>query len=243
MAYVLIVGAKSDMAKSIAKEYASHGYDLYLASRKSEALDVFAKDLSVSAKVVIKCIEWDAVQYDDHKDFYKGLPEKPVGVISAVGYLGDQEKAQDDFVEAQMIMSANYIGLVSLFNIIANDFENRRGGFIIGIGSVAGDRGRKKNYIYGSAKAALSTYLSGLRNRLYSSGVYVLTVKPGFVETKMTRGMNLPKILTDQPENVAQCIYKAQQKGKDVIYVKGVWKYIMQMIALIPEKIFKTMDV
>ncbi len=145
-------------------------------------------------------------------------------MISAIGYLGEQEKAQSDFKEAQQIMDTNYTGVVSLFNIIANDFEDRRSGFMVGISSVAGDRGRKSNYIYGSAKAALTAYLSGLRNRLYDAQVHVMTVKPGFVATKMTEGMDLPEKLTAQPEEVAEDIYKAQQKGKNVLYTKWMWR-------------------
>ena len=127
-------------------------------------------------------------------------------------------------------------------NIIANDFEKRRSGFIVGISSVAGDRGRKSNYIYGSAKAGFSAYLSGLRNRLHSVHVQVLTVKPGFVRTKMTEGMDLPERLTAQPEEVAKDIFKAQQRGRDVLYAKGMWRWIMLVIKTIPEWLFKRMD-
>ena len=168
--------------------------------------------------------------------------EKLLGVISAVGYLGDQARAQSDFDEARTIMDTNYTGVVSLFNIIANDFEHRRSGFMIGISSVAGDRGRKSNYFYGSAKAALTAYLSGLRNRLHDAQVHVLTVKPGFVATKMTEGMDLPEKLTAQPEEVAKDIYKAQQKNKNVLYTKWIWRWVMLVIRTIPEWKFKGMD-
>ena len=139
-------------------------------------------------------------------------------------------------------MDTNYTGVVSLFNIIANDFEDRRSGFMVGISSVAGDRGRKNNYIYGSAKAALTAYLSGLRNRLYDAQVHVMTVKPGFVATKMTEGMDLPEKLTAQPEEVAEDIYKAQQKNKNVLYTKWMWRWVMMMIKMIPEWKFKGMS-
>jgi len=140
-------------------------------------------------------------------------------------------------------MDTNYTGVVSLFNIIANDFEKRKSGFIVGISSVAGDRGRKSNYIYGSAKAAFTAYLSGLRNRLYDAQVHVLTVKPGFVSTKMTEGMDLPEKLTAQPEEVAEDIYKAQQKGKNVLYTKWIWRWMMLIIRSIPEFQFKKMSI
>jgi len=203
MSYILIIGAKSDIAKATAREYAKHGYNLYLAARNSDELKEFADDVTVRTQRMVKLVELDILNYKSHQSFYDQFEEKPLGVISAIGYLGEQEKAQSDFEEAQQIMDANYTGVVSLFNIIADDFEKRKSGFMVGISSVAGDRGRKSNYIYGSAKAALTTYLSGLRNRLYDAQVHVLTVKPGFVATKMTEGMDLPEKLTAQPEEVA----------------------------------------
>lgn len=243
MSYVLIIGAKSDIAKATAREYAKHGYDLYLAARDVNELKAFANDISIRTQQNIKLLELDILDYKSHQTFYDELEEKPFGVISAVGYLGDQEKAQSDFNEAKKIMDTNYTGVVSLFNIIADDFVERRNGFIVGISSVAGDRGRKSNYLYGSAKAALTAYLSGLRNRLYEAQVQVLTVKPGFVATKMTEDMDLPEKLTAQAEEVAEAIYTAQQKGKSVIYTKWIWKYIMLFIKMIPEWQFKRMSI
>lgn len=235
MSYVLIVGAKSDIAKATAREYAKHGYDLYLAARNVSELEIFANDIKIRFDRKVKCIELDILDYISHKSVYDGLEEKPLGVISAVGYLGELS-------ETQKIIDTNYTGVVHLINIIANDFEQRKSGFIVAISSVAGDRGRKSNYIYGSAKAALTTYLSGLRNKLYAANVHVLTVKPGFVATKMTEGMDLPDKLTAKPEDVAKDIYKAQQNGKNVLYTKWIWKWIMLIIKTIPEFQFKKMN-
>ncbi len=235
MSYVLIIGAKSDIAKATAREYAKHGYDLYLAARNVSELETFANDIKIRFERKIKCIEFDILDYISHKYFYDDLEEKPLGVISAVGYMGDLS-------ETQKIIDTNYTGVVHLINIIANDFEQRKSGFIVAISSVAGDRGRKSNYIYGSAKAALTAYLSGLRNRLYDANVHVLTVKPGFVATKMTEGMDLPKKLTAKPEDVAKDIYKAQENGTNVLYTKWIWKWIMLIIKTIPEFQFKKMN-
>ena len=243
MSYVLIIGAKSDIAKATAREYAKHGYDLYLAARNSSELEAFSRDIITRTQRTIQLVELDILDYKSHQAFYDQLEEKPLGVISAIGYLGEQEKAQSNFDEAQQIMDTNYTGVVSLFNIIANDFEKRRSGFMVGISSVAGDRGRKSNYIYGSAKAALTAYLSGLRNRLYDAQVQVLTVKPGFVATKMTEDMDLPEKLTAQPEEVAEDIYKAQQKGKSMLYTKWIWRWVMLIIRSIPEFQFKKMSI
>ena len=243
MSYVLILGAKSDIAKALAREYAKHGYDLYLAARNSRELEPLVQDIFTRTQRTVKLLELDVLAYDSHQAFYDQLEEKPLGVISAVGYLGNQKNAQSNFNEARKIIDTNFTGVVSLLNITADDFEKKRSGFIIGISSVAGDRGRKSNYLYGSAKSALTTYLSGLRNRLYYAQVHVLTVKPGFVETKMTEGMNLPEKLTAQPEEVAKDVYKAQQNRKNVIYTKWKWYWLMLIIKMIPEWKFKGMSI
>jgi len=243
MSFVLIIGAKSDIAKATACEYAKHGYDLYLAARNTTELADFSNDIHIRFNRKVTCIELDILAYDTHKQVYQALNPRPSGVISAVGYLGNQQQAEKDSSEAECIINTNYTGVVNMLNIIANDFEQRKDGFIVAISSVAGDRGRKSNYMYGSAKAALTTYLSGLRNRLHDAHVHVLTVKPGFVATKMTAGMDLPEKLTAQPANVAKEIYQAQQKGVNVLYTKWIWRWIMLMIQAIPEWKFKDMNI
>lgn len=243
MDYVLIVGAKSDTARALAREYARHGYGLYLAARNSSDLNDFVSDLNIRYEATVKCVELDILDYSSHASFYESLcdtpDEKLVGVITTVGYLGEQVTAQNHFDEARRIINTNFTGVVSLLNIIANDFESRCNGFIVSLSSVAGDRGRKSNYIYGSAKAGLTAYLSGLRNRLVDANVHVMTVKPGFMNTKMTEGMDLPGALTAQPDEVAKIIYKAQQNQCNVLYVKWMWRWIMLIIKNIPEFVFK----
>jgi hypothetical protein len=127
-------------------------------------------------------------------------------------------------------------------NIIANDFEQRRSGVIIGVSSVAGDRGRGSNYMYGSAKAGFTAYLSGLRNRLAKSNVHVITVKPGFVRTRMTEGLPLPGPVTAKPEQVARDVFKAYRGRRNEVYTLWMWRYIMLVIKLIPEAIFKRLN-
>ena len=243
MSYILIVGAKSDIAKAIAREYAKNGYDIYLAGRKIDELEEFATDLRVRSQRDVRLVELDILDFESHQSFYDELEPKPLGVVTAVGYLGDQDEAQEDITQTLQIINTNYTGVVTLLNTIANDFEARKSGFIVGISSVAGDRGRKSNYLYGSAKAGFSAYLSGLRNRLYESQVSVMSVKPGFVATKMTEGMDLPQRLTALPQEVAEDIFKAQQSGKDILYTKWIWRYIMLIITSIPEFIFKKMSI
>ena len=235
----MIIGAKSDIAKPLAKLYAADGYGLYLAARNSGELDAFANDLRIRSGTDVRCLELDLLDVDSHRAFIESLPEPPFGAIVVAGYLGDQASAQDDFAEARSIIDTNFTGAVSVLNLIANDLERRKAGFIVGISSVAGDRGRQSNYIYGSAKAAFSTYLSGLRNRLFAANVQVLTVKPGFMATRMTAGLDTPAALTAQPDDAARAIFKAQQKGRSVIYTKWVWRWIMCIIKSIPEGLFK----
>ncbi len=239
MSFVLIIGSNSDIGRAVARAYASEGYDLYLASRVAGDNQDFTKDIQVRFGRQAQCIELDILDYETHRRCYETLDPRPVGAITVVGYLGSQESAQADFSETRKIIDTNYIGIVSFLNIVANDFENRGSGFIVGITSVAGDRGRKSNYVYGSSKAALSAYLSGLRNRLSSANVQVLTVKPGFVNTKMTADMDLPGALTVQPDDVAKAIIKAHKRNRNVIYVHWIWRWIMLAIKSIPEFVFK----
>jgi short-subunit dehydrogenase len=243
MSYVLIVGAKSDIAKETARVYAKNGYDLYLAARKVDELEEFAEDLRVRGNKDVQLKELDITAFDTHQQFYDMLDIKLLGVVIVSGYMTEQHIAEKNWDESLNTINVNYTGAVSLLNIIANDMQERRNGFIVGVSSVAGDRGRKANYIYGSAKAAFSTYLSGLRNRLYESSVHVLTVKPGFVATKMTEHLDLPEKLTAQPSEVALDIFHAQQKGKSILYTKWVWRYVMFIIRNIPEFMFKKMSI
>jgi len=243
MSYVLIIGAKSDIAKEIARVYAKNGYNLYLAARDSSELEDLKTDIEVRSGVEVELKEFDITAYETHQSFYDTLDEKPLGVVVVSGYMVEQKLAQKDWVESLQTINVNYTGAVSILNIIANDFEKERRGFIVGVSSVAGDRGRAANYIYGSAKAAFTAYLGGLRNRLYKSGVSVLTVKPGFVNTKMTENLDLPEKLTAEPLDVAEDIYSAQQKGKNVLYTKSIWFLVMFIIKHIPEFIFKKMSI
>ncbi len=240
---VLILGANSEIALALAHLFARKDKaDLFLASRGIDELGKNCKDIAIRYQVRAEPLFFDALDYSGHHDFYQNLPAEPDVVVLAFGYLGSQKKGQVDFVEAKKIVESNYLGAVSILEIIAADFEKRKTGKIIILSSVAGDRGRKKNYLYGSAKAGLTTYASGLRNGLFASNVKVLTVLPGFVKTKMTYGMDLPEKLLAEPEQVARDIYKSVAK-KDVIYTKKIWRLIMAVIRAIPEFQFKKTDI
>jgi len=240
--YILVLGATSDIALAVAHEYARHGYHLYLAAREPEKLEADITDLRVRYRTEVRSVLFDVLDFPSHEKFYKNLSPPPSGVVCAIGYLGSQVLGKNDFIEVQRTIDTNFTGCVSILNIVANDFEERTRGFIVAISSAAGDRGRKTNYHYGSAKSGLSAYLSGLRNRLHNAGVKVLTVKPGFVNTRMTAGMKLSPLLTAEPQEVARDIFTAQQKGRDVIYTKWFWRLIMFLIIHVPEKFFKRLS-
>ena len=182
---------------------------------------------------------FDAAAFNTHTAFYNQLTPKPDVTICVFGYLGENEKAMNEWLETETIIQTNYTGAVSFLNIVAADYMIAKAGTIVGISSVAGIRGRQSNYIYGSAKAGFTAYLSGLRNRLFKEGVHVVTVLPGFVYTRMTEELNLPKILTANPAEVGDAVYNAVIKKKNVIYVRWFWKWIMLIIRLIPEPVFK----
>jgi decaprenylphospho-beta-D-erythro-pentofuranosid-2-ulose 2-reductase len=241
MAFVLFLGAGSDIAMALEREYARAGFDLYLAGRNGEEMGRLAPDLEVRFRVRAVPLVFDVMDTASHEAFYRRLEPKPIGVVCAVGYLGDQGKGQEDFAEARKIIETNFVGCVSILEVVAGDMEKRREGFIVGISSVAGDRGRAANYLYGSAKAGFTAFQSGLRGRLHPSGVQVLTVKPGFVRTKMTEHMDLPGLLTAEPEEVARTIWRAQRAGKRSIYTKGLWRIIMAGIRHLPENLFLKM--
>jgi short-subunit dehydrogenase len=227
------------MAVAIARRYAAEKYAIQLAARKPEQLYALQQDLQIRAGITVTTHTFDALDFDSHPAFYQQLPVKPDVVICVFGYLGDQQMAQSNWQEASRILHTNYTGAVSILNVVAEDMAARQSGVIIGISSVAGDRGRMSNYLYGSAKAGFTAYLSGLRNRLFHTGVHVMSVQPGFVNTRMTENLTLPPLLTAQPEEVAKDIFKAAAAKKNVIYTKWFWRYIMFIIRNIPEFIFK----
>ena len=239
---VLILGATSDMARAIARRYGQAGARLCLAARSIEDLAADAQDLRLRYGVEVSLAAFDVLATSDHGRMLDGLGELPDTVVCAVGLLGDQAASASDFAVADTVLRTNFNGPASILGEVANRMERRGSGTIIGISSVAGDRGRASNYLYGSAKAGFTAFLSGLRNRLSKKGVRVVTVKPGFCRTRMTAGMDLPARLTAEPSQVAEAIFQAQAKGRDVIYVLPIWRLIMLIIRHIPEFVFKRLS-
>jgi decaprenylphospho-beta-D-erythro-pentofuranosid-2-ulose 2-reductase len=239
---LLVLGANSLIAQAAAAGFAEAGHEIILAGRNLEEMQKLAGDFNIRYNIKCSGEKFDGLDYNSHKKFLEDVLAKIPDlnyVLIAFGYLGTQEKAQADFNEAHKIIDTNYTGVVSITELIASEFESRKKGTIAIISSVAGDRGRQSNYMYGSAKAGLTAYTSGLRSRLFKSGVNVVTVKPGFVNTPMTYGMPLPKPLVASPQKVGRDIYKAMNKGKSIVYTPFYWKWIMAIVKSIPEFIFK----
>lgn len=234
---ILIIGAKSDIAVAVAKKFASEGYNIQLAARNSSELDAMVSDLKIRYKISISTHELDILKYETFSSFIDKLNILPNIALCAVGILGNQKDDEKNFLDSSLVMRTNYEGPSLFLGEIANHFERRGSGSIIGISSVAGDRGRGSNYIYGSAKSGFSVFLSGLRNRLNDKNINVLTVLPGFVKTKMTKGINLPPVITISPKLLANLIFKHCNKSK-LIY-PFPWEIIMIIIKNIPERIFK----
>jgi len=239
MPSLLFLGATSDIAIETARIFGEKHFDIYMAGRDIEYLNKLKKDFEIRYNISANIIHFDALNFTEHRHFIDSLIPFPDVTICAFGYLGDQQRAQLDWSEAKLILETNFSGAVSILNEVANLYERQKRGTIVGITSVAGDRGRQSNYLYGSAKAGFSTYLSGLRQRLYPSGVNVISIKPGFVRTKMTEHLELPRFLTADPKQVAKKIEAGISKQANIIYVKAIWRYVMLIIKLIPENIFK----
>ena len=241
MPTVLILGATSDMASAIAAKFASNKYDIQLAARNVSQLTAIQSDLQIRYHVSCSLHAFDALSFETHASFFDQLSVRPDVTVCVFGLLGENEAARKDWSQAASIIHTNFTGAVSILNVVSNYYQSVQKGVIAGISSVAGERGRQSNYIYGSAKAGFTAYLSGLRNRLQKEHVHVLTVLPGFVYTKMTENLKLPRPLTAEPKEVADAVYKGIVNRQNVVYVRWMWRWIMLIIKLIPEPIFKKM--
>lgn len=240
-AAVLILGGRSDIGLAIAHRLAAQGHPILLAARAPDRLAADAADLMLRYGVAVDLLPWDALDAGATEAMIAALDPLPGIAVCAVGVLGDQSVAQTDGVEAARVMRTNFEAPALAMGWLANRFEARGSGVLVGISSVAGERGRADNYVYGAAKAGFTAFLSGLRNRLARRGVRVVTVLPGFVQTRMVEGRALPPRLTATPQEVALAVDRAIARGRNVVYVKPVWRVIMAVIRLIPEPLFKRM--
>lgn len=238
---IVIVGATSAIAREAARALARRNASLFLVARDANKLEAVAADLRVLGAKAVHTATADLASTTGHEQWWpKALAAlgEPDAVLIAHGTLGDAERARHDAAHTTEILTTNFLSTAAMLAPISTWFEQRRSGVIAVIGSVAGDRGRQSNYVYGASKGGLDIFLQGLRNRLFHSGVDVVTIKPGFVDTPMTA--HLPKTpLYASPEAVAGGIVSAMENGRDIVYLPFFWRWILLIIRLIPEFVFK----
>lgn len=241
MKKILIIGATSVIAESTARIWAQRGDELFLVARNEERLNLVSKDLKVRGSSRVHSYCMDANNFDQHSS----MLDKAFGVLGAIdvvlishGTLSNHKECEHSVDLTMQEIKTNALSAIALLTHLANRFEAQRGGAVAVISSVAGDRGRASNYVYGSAKAMVTAFASGLRQRLHKSNVAVVTIKPGFVDTPMTASFK-KGLLWAKPATVAAAIVQAIDKRKDEVYVPVFWWAVMSAIQIIPEVVFK----
>ena len=241
---VVVFGATSGIAQAICRLLSERRCRFFLVARDAAKLASVAADLEVRGAVVAGVRQADLADTGAHAELVAAAWQQLGSVDAAIiahGILGDQKEAERSWDEAAAILNINFISVASLVTHLANAFEKQGSGRIVAIGSVAGDRGRKTNYVYGSAKAAVATFLQGVRHRLAPKGIGVLLVKPGFVDTPMTA--HLPRSpLFASADKVARGIVSAMDGGRSTVYVPFFWRPIMLIVRLLPERIFNRLN-
>jgi decaprenylphospho-beta-D-erythro-pentofuranosid-2-ulose 2-reductase len=242
MKKILIVGATSAIATACARLWAAEKAEFFLAARDPQKLRQTADDLKVRGAAAVHSCEIDLNRFDAQpamlESCFVNLGRVDI-VLVCYGTLPDQQRCEQDSAYARQEFSNNGSSTINLLGLLAGRMEQQRAGVIAVVSSVAGERGRRSNYLYGSAKAAVTAFCAGVRLRLLKSGVNMLTVKPGFVDTPMTAHLALPQLLTASPEAVAKDIKKAIEKRKGVVYTPWYWAFIMFIIRCLPELLFR----
>ena len=243
MKRILIIGATSAMAKACARLWAAQGHRLHLVGRQTDLLLALTADLQVRGAAAVTHAVLDANDMDRHDAVLDAAVASLGGldtVLIAHGTLSDQPACERDVALTMRELQTNGLSVIALATLLANRLEAQGSGTLAVIGSVAGDRGRQSNYVYGTAKGMVAIFLQGLRQRLHKSGVRVVTIKPGFVDTPMTQAFKKGPLWA-APETVARRIVAATDRGADVVYVPGFWRLIMALIKAVPEGLFKTL--
>ena len=244
MQTIVIFGGTSTIAQATARIWANRKDSFILVDRDEAKLKIVAEDLQTRGATKVTTLTANLTATDQHHHLWQQIKSagKPDTVLIAYGSLGNQSADEKDVAKLQVELAINFTSVASLLTIIAADFEQNQAGTIAVISSVAGDRGRKSNYIYGSAKGALTIFLGGLRNRLAPQGVSVITIKPGFVDTPMTAHLK-KGLLWAQPQTIAKGIVKAIDHKTPIVYLPWFWRYIMLIIRAIPERIFQNTSI
>jgi len=238
------LGATSSIAIATMRQLARPDTRFMLVARNRDRLTAVAQDLHTRGALEVDTWVMDLDDTAAHEEMLASAAERLQRIdlaLIAHGVLGDQQAAEVDFEAAAAVLHTNFISAVSLLTWLGNYFQAQRGGTLAVVSSVAGDRGRKSNYVYGASKAALNVFLEGLRNRIDRDGVQVLTIKPGFVATPMTAHV-AKNALFASPQQVARGICKAIEQRRDVAYVPWFWAVIMLLVRSIPSRFFKKMN-
>jgi decaprenylphospho-beta-D-erythro-pentofuranosid-2-ulose 2-reductase len=241
---ILVLGATSGIAEATCRLWAQRGESLFLVARNEANLAAVAADLRMRGASYVDTAVADLDQTATHPELLAHAINSLAGldiVFLAVGTLGDQKQAEQSFANASQILHTNYTAPVSLLTWLANYCAQRHHGTLAVLSSVAGERGRKSNYVYGSSKAGLTAFVDGLRNRIDREGIRVMTIKPGPVKTTMTQGMKGREKFANV-NAVAATLVKKIDRGQDVVYVPGIWRIIMLVIRTIPERVFKKLN-
>jgi len=246
MSNILIIGAGSAIARAVARSYADQGNNLFLVARNGEQLGAIADDLKVRGAQEVGQLVLDCNAFDQHEQMLKQAIESIGNLDIALichGSLPDQTRCEADFNLAHQEINTNGLSVLSLVTHIANHMSAQQRGTIAVITSVAGDRGRASNFVYGAAKSLVSTYLQGLRGRLLPHNVHVVDIKPGFVDTPMTAGIDKGGPLWSSPDRIAAIIEKSISKKRHTVYAPFYWRYILLIVCSIPEFIFKKLKI
>jgi decaprenylphospho-beta-D-erythro-pentofuranosid-2-ulose 2-reductase len=241
MRRVLILGATSAIAVAVARRFAADGDRIALVARNRERLQALADDLRARGAAQVETEIADLTEHVRHRALIEQAHRALGGLDTALiahGSLPDQAACARDFERTRAEFETNALSTLSLMSELAGRFEENGSGTLAVIGSVAGDRGRQSNYVYGAAKGTVALFAQGLRNRLHGRGVRVITIKPGFVDTPMTAAFD-KGALWAQPDRVGADIHRAIERGRDVVYTPWFWRWIMLVIRLIPEAVFK----
>jgi short-subunit dehydrogenase len=239
---VILIGASSPVARALAEQWAARGHALALGGRDTDGIGRIAADLNTRYHAAVRPFEYDALQPPAAKELLDSLAgaDRIDGVVVAVADMGDEQRARNDEAYAAQMRRINVTGLMPVLEEAAQRLAAGGHGFVIGIGSVAGDRPRKSNYTYGAAKAELAAFLAELRRRGGSRGVHVLTVKPGYVDTRMTWNKSSP--IAASPAQVARDVVRALDSGKGTLYTPWFWRWIMLVVRLLPKPLFRVIE-